>query len=234
MRIPPTWIPNEPTLENFKQVFKQVPFAKYYLNSVIVAIIVIATVLLTSSSAGYVFAKFEFPGKSLWFFLILSSLMVPFQVRMIPLYRIGVSLGITDTLLGVSFPWLIDAFGIFLMRQFMLTIPSELIEAARIDGASELGIFWGIILPNAKQALSALAIFTFAANWEEFLWPLIISNSNASRTIPIGLQSFAEQYGSNVHWQMAGAAVAIVPLLIVFAILQKQFVEGIAMTGIKG
>jgi multiple sugar transport system permease protein len=234
MRTPPTWIPLQPTVNNYKEVFRQVPFAKYYLNSVIVAIIVIGSVLITSSLAAYVFAKFEFPGKQIWFFLILSSLMVPFQVRMIPLYRISVSMGITDTLFGVSFPWLVDAFGIFLMRQFIITIPTELIEVARIDGASEPLIFWRVILPNCKQALSALAIFTFAWNWEEFLWPLIASNSNASRTIPIGLQSFAEQYGSNVHWQMAGAVVAIVPLLLVFMLLEKQFVEGITMTGLKG
>mgnify|MGYP000906750106 CR=1 FL=1 len=234
MRTPPTWIPLQPTTNNYKEVFRQVAFAKYYFNSIIVAIVVIVSVLLTSSLAGYVFAKFEFPGKNLWFFLILSSLMIPFQARMIPLYRISVFMGINDTLFGVSFPWLVDAFGIFLLRQFMLTIPTELIEVARIDGASEPRIFCTIVLPNAKQALSALAIFTFAWNWEEFLWPLIISSSSASRTIPIGLQSFAEQYGSNVHWQMAGAVVAVVPLLIVFMILQKQFVEGIALTGIKG
>lgn len=234
MRIPPTWIPEQPTFDNFKAVFNQVPFARYYLNSIVVALIVIFSVLLSSSLAGYVFAKFEFPGKNLIFMMILASLMVPFQVRMIPLYRISLRLGLNDKLLGVAFPWLVDAFGIFLLRQFMLTIPGELIEAARIDGTSEFGIFWRIVLPNCKQALSALAIFTFSWNWEEFLWPLIISSSNASRTIPIGLQSFAEQYGSNVHWQMAGAVVAIVPLLIVFVALQKQFVEGIAMTGLKG
>ena len=129
--------------------------------------------------------------------MILASRMVPFQVRMIT-YRISLRLGLNDKLLG-NLSWLVDAFGIFLLRQFMLTIPGELIEAARIDGTSEFGIFWRIVLPNCKQALSALAIFTFSWNWEEFLWPLIISSSNASRTIPIGLQSFAEQYGSNVH-----------------------------------
>lgn len=234
MRIPPTWIPIHPTLENFRQVFVQFPFSRYLLNSVIVATAVIGSVLLTSALAGYSLAKFDVPGRTFIFFLILSSLMVPFQTRMIPLYKMAVAFRLTDTRLGVMFPWLVDAFGIFLMRQFITTIPSELIEAARIDGASEPFIFLRIILPLSKQALSALAIFTLTANWEEFLWPLIVSTSDASRTLPVGLQSFAEQYGTNIHWQMAGSVIAVAPLLVVFLVLQRQFVEGIAMTGLKG
>lgn len=234
MRIPPTWIPLQPTLDNFRQVFVQFPFGRYLLNSVIVAAVVVASVLLTSSLAGYSLAKFNVPGRTFIFFLILSSLMVPFQTRMIPLYRMAVAFRLIDTRLGVMFPWLIDAFGIFLMRQFIATIPTELIEAARIDGASEPFIFVRIILPLTKQALSALAIFTLTANWEEFLWPLIVSTSEASRTLPVGLQSFAEQYGTNIHWQMAGSVVAVAPLIIAFLVLQRQFVEGIAMTGLKG
>ncbi|MFZ5924422.1 MAG: carbohydrate ABC transporter permease [Bacillota bacterium] len=234
MRIPPTWIPVHPTLDNFRQVFVQFPFGRYLLNSVIVATAVIGSVLLTSALAGYSLAKFDIPGRTFIFFLILSSLMVPFQTRMIPLYKTTVALRLVDTRLGVMFPWLVDAFGIFLMRQFIATIPTELIEAARIDGASEPFIFLRVILPLSKQALSALAIFTLTANWEEFLWPLIVSTSDASRTLPVGLQSFAEQYGTNIHWQMAGSVIAVAPLLVVFLVLQRQFVEGIAMTGLKG
>lgn len=234
MRIPPTWIPVHPTLDNFRQVFVQFPFGRYLLNSVIVATAVIGSVLLTSALAGYSLAKFDIPGRTFIFFLILSSLMVPFQTRMIPLYKTAVALRLVDTRLGVMFPWLVDAFGIFLMRQFIATIPTELIEAARIDGASEPFIFLRVILPLSKQALSALAIFTLTANWEEFLWPLIVSTSDASRTLPVGLQSFAEQYGTNIHWQMAGSVIAVAPLLVVFLVLQRQFVEGIAMTGLKG
>ncbi len=193
MQVPPTWIPAEPTLDNYRQVFLQFPFARYLLNSVIVATVVVISVLLTSAWAGYSFAKFDFPGKKVLFFLILSSLMIPFQTRMIPLYKMSVHLGLVDTWAGVTFPWLVDAFGIFLLRQFVVTIPSELIEAARIDEASEPRIFWRIVLPLSKQALSALAIFTFTWNWKEFLWPLIVSTSAAS-----------------------------------------QFIEGIAMTGLKG
>src|SRR5690554_6479586 len=233
MQIPPTWIPQQPTLDNFREVFRQFPFLRYYLNSLIVVAFVIFGVLFTSATTGYVFAKFNFPGKTILFYLILASLMIPFQVRMVPLYRLAVSLGFSNTLTGVIFPWLFEAVGVFLLRQFISSIPTDLLESARIDGASEPRIFFQMILPNCKQALSALAIFVFSWNWEEFLWPLIISSSEASRTIPVGLQSFAEQYGSNIHWQMAGATIAIFPLLVVFIFLQKQFIEGITMTGLK-
>jgi multiple sugar transport system permease protein len=234
MRIPPTWIPEEPTLDNFRAVFRQFPFVQYILNSIVVATVVVISTLITSAMAGYAFAKFDFPGRGILFAIILSSLMVPFQVRMIPLYQMIIAFKWVDTLPAVMFPWLVDAFGIFLMRQFFLTIPSELMDAARIDGASELRIFLQVALPLTQSALSALTIFTFLGNWEEFLWPLIVSASNASRTLPVGLQSFSEQYGTNTHWQMAGALIATLPVLLLFFILQKQFVEGITLTGMKG
>lgn len=234
MKIPPTWIPQEPTLNNFTEVFQQFPFARYLLNSIIVAVVVVISTLITSAMAGYALAKFKFPGQSFIFILIISSLMVPFQVRMIPLFRMVVAFEWTDTLWAVIFPWLIDAFGIFMMRQFMLSIPSELLDAARIDGAGEFRIFWQIALPLTTPALSALSIFTFLGNWEEFLWPLIVSSSSAIRTLPVGLQGFAEQYGTNTHWQMTGALIATLPVLILFFILQKQFVQGITLTGMKG
>lgn len=233
IQVPPTWIPKHFTLENIKEVFEQLPFARYFMNSVITTIIIVFSVLLTSSMAGYGFAKFNFPGKNIMFFLVLSSLMIPFQVKMIPLYQMAQKMKIIDTYTGVVFPWLFDAMGVFLMNQFMATLPNELIEAARIDGASEIGIFFRIILPQMGSSLSALAIFTFSWSWEEFLWPLIVTNSDKARTLPVGLQYFSEQYGVNIHWQMAGAFVAILPVLIMFFLLQKQFVEGIALTGMK-
>ncbi|WP_448593945.1 carbohydrate ABC transporter permease [Thermoflexus hugenholtzii] len=234
MRIPPTWIPEEPTLENFRAVFAQFPFGRYFLNSLITSSLVTLSVLITSAMAGYALARFQFPGRDVLFIMILASLMIPFQTRMIPIYQLAITLHLQDTLLGVMFPWLVDAFGIFLMRQFMLTIPSDLIDAARIDGASEWRIFWAIMLPLVRPALAALAIFTFLGAWEEFLWPLIITSSDASRTIPVGLQFFSEQYGTNIHWQMAGALIAALPMLVVFFLLQRQIIEGIALTGMKG
>lgn len=233
MVVPPTWIPRQPTFDNFVVVFTQLPFGRYLLNSVVVAAIVVVGVVVTSSMAGYAFAKFPFRGRELLFMAMLASLMVPFQVRMIPLYLMAIKLRLVNTLAGVSFPWLFDAFGIFLMRQFMRTIPTDLIEAARIDGASEPRIFFTIVLPLTRPALAALAIFTLVANWEEFLWPLIVTNSDASRTLPVGLQSFSDQYIANIHWQMAGATVAVAPLLVAFFVFQRQFIQGIALTGLK-
>ncbi len=234
MRIPPTWIPEEPTLDNFRAVFAQFPFGRYFLNSLITSSLITLSVVITSAMAGYALARFHFPGRDFLFVLILSSLMVPFQTRMIPLYQLAIRFHLQDTLLGVMFPWLVDAFGIFLMRQFMMTIPADLVDAARIDGASELRIFWTIMLPLVRPAIAALAIFTFLGSWEEFLWPLIITSSDVSRTIPVGLQFFSEQYGTNVHWQMAGALIAALPMLVVFFVLQRQIIEGIALTGMKG
>lgn len=233
MVVPPTWIPRQPTVDNFVVVFTQLPFGRYLLNSVVVAGVVVVGVVVTSSMAGYAFAKFPFRGRELLFMAMLASLMVPFQVRMIPLYLMAIKLRLVNTLAGVSFPWLFDAFGIFLMRQFMRTIPTDLIEAARIDGASEPRIFFTIVLPLTRPALAALAIFTLVANWEEFLWPLIVTNSDASRTLPVGLQSFSDQYIANIHWQMAGATVAVAPLLVAFFLFQRQFIQGIALTGLK-
>ena len=234
MRVPPTWIPEQPTLANFRAVFAQFPFPRYILNSLVVAAVVVLSTLVTSAMAGYALAKFDFPGRSVLFVAILASLMVPFQVRMIPLYQMVIRVGWQDTLQGVMFPWLVDAFGIFLMRQFIKVIPGELLDAARMDGASEWRIFWQIVLPLTKPALAALAIFTFLGNWEEFLWPLIVSSSDGSRTLPVGLQTFAEQYGTNTNYQMAGALIATLPVLALFFLLQKQFVEGIALSGMKG
>lgn len=233
MKVPPSLIPEQPTLDNFAVVFTQLPFGRYLANSVIVAVIVVVGVVFVSAMAGYALAKFPFRGREVLFMAMLASLMVPFQVRMIPLYLMSMKLHLTDTLAGVAFPWLFDAFGIFLMRQFFHTIPTDIIEAARIDGTSEPRIFFEIVLPLTRPALAALGIFTLVANWEEFLWPLIVTNSDVSRTLPVGLQSFSDQYIANIHWQMAGATIAVAPLLIAFLIFQKQFIQGIAMTGLK-
>lgn len=233
MRVPPTWIPEQPTLNNFVAVFSQFPIARYLFNTLLVSTVVVASVLLTSAMAGYALAKFRFRWAQALFLLFLTSLMIPFQVRMIPMYKMMIQADLVDTYLGLVFPWLVDAFGIFLMRQFMVTIPKDYIEAARIDGASEWRIFFRVVLPQAKPGLAALAIFTFTNIWEEYLWPLIMSGSDATRTLPVGLQYFNEQYVTNIHYQMAAASLAVAPMLIVFFMLQKHFVEGITLTGLK-
>lgn len=233
IRVPPTWLPEQFTLENFRVVLVEFAFLRYFANSVIVALVAVSFVLVTASMAGYALAKFDFGGKDVVFIVVLSSLMVPFQTRLIPLYGLSTGLGLGDSLAGVAFPWLVDAFGIYLMRQHMRGVPSELIEAARIDGASELRIFVQIVVPLVKPAFSALAILTLVANWEEFLWPLVISHSDASRTLPVGLQAFAEQYAVNLHWQMAGATIATLPMIAVFLLLQRHFIRGVALSGFR-
>lgn len=235
LQIPPTWLPNQVTLRNYGEVFRQQPlFGRFFLNSVIAATITVISVLITSALAGYAFAKFEFPGKRLFFVFILSTMMIPFQIRMVPLYVMISSWRLADTYLGLVLPGLVEAFGIFLMRQFIASIPNDLLDAGRMDGATELGIFFRIVLPLTFPALSALAIFTLIGNWESFLWPLLITNSEHMRTLPIGLSLFVGRYESRFDLQMAAATITVLPMVLVFFVLQKRFIEGVTLTGLKG
>lgn len=235
LQIPPTFIPKSLTLKNYQEVFTQQPlFGRFFINSVIVAAVTVVSVLVTSALAGYAFAKFQFPGKNLLFVLFLSSMMIPFQVRMVPLYVMVSDWKLTDSYAGLILPGLVEAFGIFLMRQFIASIPNDLIDAARIDGASEPRIVLQILLPLLRPALSALAIFTLIGNWEAFLWPLLVTNTEAMRTLPIGLALFAGRYVERFDLEMAAATIAIAPMVLVFFILQRRFIEGITLTGIKG
>lgn len=233
MQVPPVWIPKKFILDNYRQVLLQFPMIRYLFNTLFVSVIVVLSVLLTSAMAGYALTKMRFRWAQAVLVLFLSSLMIPFQVRMIPLYKMTADLKLLDTFTGVVLPWLVDAFGIFLMRQFMLTVPDEYIDAARIDGASEWQIFWRIILPQVRVALASLAIFTFTHMWEEYLWPLLVATSDRTRTLPVGLQYFSEQYGTNIHYQMAAATLGVAPMLIAFLLLQRQFVRGVTLTGLR-
>uniref|UniRef100_A0A7C3SR32 Carbohydrate ABC transporter permease n=1 Tax=Dictyoglomus turgidum TaxID=513050 RepID=A0A7C3SR32_9BACT len=232
--IPPTWIPHNPTLGNFIYIFTQMDIFRYLFNSFIVAFISVSSILFTSVLGGYAFAKYNFPGRTVLFYTILSTLMVPFQVRVIPLYMLIFKAKLLDTYFGLALPGLADAFGIFLMRQFMMGIPDDLINAARIDGYSEPAILLRIVLPLSKPAVSTLTIFTFMWNWESFLWPLVVTNSESKYTLPIGLARFAGKYLQRIDLQMAASVVSIIPVLIVFLIFQKHFIEGITLTGMKG
>lgn len=233
LAFPPTFLPKSWALTNFRSVFEQADFVRYFVNSVIIAGVTVVSVLLTSSLAGYAFAKFSFPGKNVLFYLVLATLMVPFQVRVIPLYVLTSDLHLLNTYLGMVLPSLVDAFGIFLMRQFLQAIPSELIEVARVDGAGELRIFFRIVLPLAKPALAALTIFTLVTSWESFLWPLLVASSPDMFTLPLGLSQFAGKYLSRTDLQMAASTLTILPMLIAFLIMQKRFIEGMATTGMK-
>jgi len=230
---PPTLIPRPPTLEYYNQIFTKLNFGRFFLNSAYISTIITASVLLTSSFVGYVFAKFDFWGKEFIFIMILSTMMIPFAVTMIPLYLIMSKLGWVDSHLALIIPGLYSTFGIFLMRQFMSTVPNELREAAIVDGCGEFRTFWSIILPQCKPALAALGIFTFMWNWDNFLWPLIVLNSENNFTLPVGLSMFSQQWWTNYGLVMAGATISVIPILIVFLIFQRHFIEGIVLTGLK-
>ncbi len=235
IKVPPVWFaPTKYTVGNFSEVWFNIGFWRFSLNSAFVALTITTCQLLTSTMAGFAFARYEFPGRTVIFIVILSTLMIPFQVIMIPLFIMMAKLGLVNTYWGMIVPAIVTPFGIFLMRQFMLSVPKSLLEAARIDGASEPYIYARIMLPLSKPAIAALTIFTFLSAWDDFLWPLIIINSKQKWTLPIAMSRFTEQYISQTHLQMAGAAVMFLPVLIVFLMMQRNFIEGVAMTGLKG
>jgi multiple sugar transport system permease protein len=235
IKIPPVWFaPEKYSFQNYVEVWTEGGFSLYFFNSLFVAIVITAAQLLTSSMAGFAFARYDFPGRTLIFWIILSTLMIPFQVIMIPLFIMMARMGMVNTYWGLIIPSIVTPFGIFLMRQFMLGVPKALLEAARIDGASEPYIYAGIMLPLCKPALAVLGIFGFLASWDNYLWPLIITNSQTLWTLPIGMSRFTEQYMTQSHWQMAGASIMFLPVLIVFLLMQRNFIEGVALTGLKG
>lgn len=229
---PPEFIPKEITFENFKGVWEKVPFLSYILNSLIVASFTVVLNLLFSSLAAYPLAKMEFKGKNFVFFAILATIMVPFQVIMIPVYLMVLRLNLIDSIsnfsgyLGLIFPFAVNAFGIFLMRQAYLGIPKELEEAAIADGANAFDIWWRILLPMAKPALATLAIFTFVGAWSEFLWPSIVLTKQSMFTLPVGINYLQSAFSSNWRFIAAGAIISILPILIFFISLQKYFISG--------
>ncbi len=235
-RQPPVWFPAVPQFSNFPDLLKVMPLGRMYLNSLIVTGLTVIGVLLTSSLAGFAFAKYQFPGKEMLFYAILMTLMIPFFVTLIPVFYIVRQLGWIDTYQGMIVPSLISAYGIFLMRQFILGVPDEYIDAARIDGASEPLIYWRIIVPLVRPALATLGTFTFISSWNTFLWPLLVVNNRDLMTIPLGLNSLRLYAGEarNLNLLMAGTVLSVLPTLIVFTFLQRYFIRGIALTGLKG
>jgi multiple sugar transport system permease protein len=235
IRLPPTLIPEHFTVQSYQTIFNdpRVPLARFYLNSIIVSVSIVFLVLFTSSLAGFVFAKYRFWGKDFFFTMILATLMIPFQVLMIPAYLILVRLGLIDSLGGLIVPGATSAFGIFLMRQFVESIPTELIDAARIDGASEFGIYGRIILPQMGAALATLGIFQFMGTWNDYLWPLIVITTTEKRTLPIMLSWYNSQHGARFDLTMAASVLVIIPVLIAYFLFQRWIVRGIALTGFK-
>lgn len=227
--LPHTW-----TLDNFRQVLFQTAFPRWFLNSLVVALISTVSVLFFCSLVGYTLTRLRFPGRGIIFLIILSTLMVPTEMLVIPWYVMSTQYGWVNTYWGLAFPGLIPAFGVFLMRQFFQTLPRDLFDAGRVDGVSEFGLFWRIGLPLVRPGLAALGIFNFVGNWNAFLWPLIIAKSASMRTVPVGVALFSGE--ANTAWNliMAASALAIVPVLLVFFIFQRQIIEGVVLTGVKG
>ncbi|MEM2001259.1 MAG: carbohydrate ABC transporter permease [Candidatus Methanomethylicaceae archaeon] len=233
--LPPKWLPEKPQFSNYERVVRSVPFGRFFLNSLLVSGLITVGQLVTCSTAAYAFARLRFPGRDFLFVVLLSSLMIPIQVTIIPIFIIIRRLGLTDTLQSLILPSLISPFGVFLLRQFFLTIPKDLEDAALIDGAHHFFIFTRIILPLSKPALSALAIFTFNYHWNEFFRPLIFLNTYERMTLPLGLSILKGYFGTgSVSVIMAGVALAVLPVLVAFVFAQRYLVEGITLTGMKG
>lgn len=233
-KIPFQWIPSPFVPENYTDAMKIAPFGRYFLNSLIVGVCTTLLNVFFAALTGYGFAKYSFWGKNFLFIAILSTLMIPFQAIMVPLFIIVRGFGWLNTYLGLVIPWAISAFGVFLMRQFILSIPNELLDAARIDGDSEFGIFWHVILPLSKPPLVTLAIFTFLDSWNNLLWPLIIITKPEMRTVSLGLTEFQTLHGTAYNLLMAGSTIATIPILISFIFLQRYFIRGVVLSGLKG
>jgi multiple sugar transport system permease protein len=231
---PPTLVPSSLEFRNYTDVLQQAPFTRWFVNTLIVTVVVVLGNLLFCSLAGYAFARIRFFGREAVFILILATLMVPFQVVIIPTFLIVRGFGLIDTLGALMLPNLVSAFGIFMLRQFFLTLPVELEEAARIDGASRLGILFKIVLPLSGPALATLAVIMFLWTWNDFLWPLITIYSPENMTLQLGLATFQGAHQTNTNLLMAANVMSLLPVLLLFFVAQRWFVRGIATTGLKG
>ncbi|GAB2717642.1 carbohydrate ABC transporter permease [Paenibacillus thermoaerophilus] len=233
-RWPPALIPPTFSLEHFVAAFEKGNFGTYFMNSTIVTITSTLLLLLINAMAGFALAKYRFKGDSILLIGFISTLMIPLEVIMIPIFKVISFLGLYNSLLGIIIPPAATPTGVFLIRQYLLSVPDELLEAARMDGAGEWKIFWRIILPIAKPIISVLAIFSFMWRWDDFLWPLIVINNPEKYTIQLALSNFIGEY--NVDWGslLAMSTITMIPVLVVFLLFQRQFVQGIATSGMKG
>lgn len=232
--FPIRWIPERPVWSNYAEIWRKIDFGLYYVNTIKLAVIITAAQLFTCSLAAYAFAKIDFPERNLLFVGYIATLIVPFQVVMVPQFILLRHLHLVNTHAALILLQAFSPFGVFLMRQFYLTIPNELIEAARIDGLSEFGIYRKIMLPLSKPALATLAILTFVFVWNDFLGPLIYLHSARLRTIQLGIRMFISQYSADYALIMAASVCSLVPVVIIFLLAQRYFVEGISFTGLKG
>jgi len=236
IQMPPPLVPDAAQWQNYTRVTEVVDLGRAYFNSILVTALTVAGILFTSSLAGFAFAKYQFPGRDVLFSMILATMMIPFFVILIPVFYVVKQFGWTNNYAGLIMPGLVSAYGIFMMRQFILTLPDELLDAARIDGANEFRIYWQIILPLTGPALATLGVFNMISVWNSFLWPLLIAQSPDLYTVPLALNSL-RTYGMEaqvLNLQMAGTVASVIPTLIIFIFLQRYFTQGIALTWLKG
>lgn len=234
MGHPEQLFPRSLTLDNFKSLLGQIPFFKFLLNSIIFTCTVTLSSLFFDSMAGYALAKLKFKGSNIFFIIVLITMMIPFQITMIPIYLLMNKMRILNTYAGLILPRLTNAFGIYFMRQSFISVPSDLMDAGRIDGLTEEGIFFKIMLPVVVASLASLGIFHFMYNWNDFLWPMLMTNTTSMQTLPVGLALFQGEHVSQHGPIFAGALLSILPILIMYLFAQKSFIKGIALSGIKG
>lgn len=233
---PPRLLPNPVQWQNYPRAMAAIPLGRFFLNSLIVALLTTAGQMVTASMAGYAFARLRFRGRNLLFLLFLATMMIPPQVNVVPLFMLMSKLGWIDTYQAMIVPGLFGAFGIFLLRQWFLGFPGELEQSARLDGCNPLQIYWHIALPTALPALATLGIFTFITTWNSFLWPLIVTNSEWMRTLPVGLATFKGSFRESTEWGqlMAAGVISVIPALAVFLAGQKYFIKGLMAGSLKG
>ncbi|MDR1075772.1 MAG: carbohydrate ABC transporter permease [Xanthomonadaceae bacterium] len=232
--FPPPLLPTDATLENYRELFARGGMGGYFLNSVLVSCSVTLLSLLFNAMAGYAFAKLKFRGRERTFQILLAALVVPGQVAMLPLFLVMKQLGLVNSFGGVIVPGMATVFGIFLVRQYARSIPDELLEAARIDGAGEMRIFFQIVLPMLKPVLVTLTIFTFMAAWNDFMWPLIVLTDQEHYTLPVALAALSREHIQDVEMMMAGAVVTVLPVLLLFLLLQRYYIQGLLLGSVKG
>lgn len=232
--FPPRLFPDDPTLEHYRTLFTRLNLGRYFLNSVIVAVTATTVSLLINSMAGYAFAKLRFRGRDRLFRFLTLGLVIPVQVSMLPLFLLMRELGLVNTYWGVIIPSLASIFGIFLIRQYAISIPDDLIDAARIDGAGEFRIYWSVVVPVIRPILATLAIWTFLSTWNDFMWPLIVLSDDSMFTLPVALANLSGERVQDTELMMAGSVLTVLPVLLVFLFLQRYYVEGITAGSVKG
>ena len=231
---PPGFFPSRLTLEHYENLFTRLDLGRYLFNSALVAVVVTLTSLIINSMAGYAFAKLRFKGRDRLFKTLSTGLVLPVQVAMLPLFLLMKNLGLINTYWGVIIPGLASIFGIFLVRQYALAIPDEMLDAARVDGASEMKIFWSIVVPGIVPILATLAIWTFLATWNDFMWPLIVLSDESRYTLPVALANLSGEHVQDTELMMAGSVITVIPVMLVFLFLQRYYIQGVMAGSVKG